>query len=133
VTTGTIPGAIRRDVDLDGSLLTAGRRSKTKAGSGRQGNSQNSERRPLDPTRPVGDITSAWNALRDRCGVHCRFHDLGHTAATKMAEAGVPESTMLASFTHPSAHGAFNWGLNERMPHLLNTVAPSIERVIGGR
>jgi len=58
--------------------------------------------RPLNPTKPIGDITSAWDTLRERCGVQCRFHDLRHTAATKMAEAGVPESTMLALMGHMS-------------------------------
>jgi integrase len=57
---------------------------------------------PSDPTRPITDITSAWDALRKRAGVSCRFHDLRHTAATKMAEAGVPESTMLALMGHMS-------------------------------
>ena len=32
--------------------------------------------------------------------MHCRFHDLRHTALTKMAEAGVPESTMKALAGH---------------------------------
>jgi integrase len=69
---------------------------------GRSGRSRGGERRPLDPTRPVGDITSAWDTLREASGVQCRFHDLRHTAATKMAEAGVPESTMLAIMGHVS-------------------------------
>jgi integrase len=67
---------------------------------GRQGKGTNP--RPLDPTRPVGYITSAWDTLRKRCKVQCRLHDLRHTAATKMAEAGVPESTMLALMGHMS-------------------------------
>lgn len=57
---------------------------------------------PSDPTRHITDITGAWDALRKRAGVECRFHDLRHTAATKMAEAGVPESTMLAILGHVS-------------------------------
>ena len=57
---------------------------------------------PNDPTRPITDMTSAWEALRKRAGVKCRLHDLRHTAATKMAEAGVPESTMLALMGHMS-------------------------------
>lgn len=40
--------------------------------------------------------------MRAKCDVQCRFHDLRHTAATKMAEAGVPESTMLAIMGHMS-------------------------------
>lgn len=57
---------------------------------------------PNDPTKPMADVTGAWDALRQRAGVQCRLHDLRHTAATKMAEAGVPESTMLALMGHMS-------------------------------
>ena len=57
---------------------------------------------PCDPTRPITDVTGAWDALRKRADVKCRLHDLRHTAATKMPEAGVPESTMLALIGHMS-------------------------------
>ncbi len=57
---------------------------------------------PSDPTKPMTDVTGAWDALRERAKVHCRLHDLRHTAATKMAEAGVPESTMLSLMGHMS-------------------------------
>lgn len=57
---------------------------------------------PTYPTRPITDISGAWEALRKRAKVKCRFHDLRHTAAAKMAEAGVPESTMLALMGHMS-------------------------------
>jgi integrase len=57
---------------------------------------------PNDPTRPITDISSAWDSLRLKAGVKCRLHDLRHTAATKMAEAGTPESTMLALMGHMS-------------------------------
>jgi integrase len=57
---------------------------------------------PNDPSRPITDVTGAWKALRKAAGVQCRLHDLRHTAATKMAEAGVPESTMLALMGHMS-------------------------------
>lgn len=57
---------------------------------------------PSDPTKPITDVSGAWVALRKRSGVQCRLHDLRHTAATKMAEAGTPESTMLALMGHMS-------------------------------
>lgn len=57
---------------------------------------------PSDPSKPITDVTGAWDALRKAAGVQCRLHDLRHTAATKMAEAGVPESTMLALMGHMS-------------------------------
>jgi integrase len=126
------------NLNLDDALLTVGRKTKTKANSGRQiplnadlvavldeharwyvqkigaprpewflfpgrtGRPEEGHKRPLDPLKPVGDITTSWDALRETSGVHCRLHDLRHTAATKMAEAGVPESTMLAIMGHMS-------------------------------
>ena len=57
---------------------------------------------PSDPTRNATDITSAWDELRTASGVRCRLHDLRHTYATKLAENGVPESTMLALMGHMS-------------------------------
>ena len=57
---------------------------------------------PNDPTRPTTTMKTAWGTLRERAGVNCRLHDLRHTAATKMAEAGVPESTMLLLMGHMS-------------------------------
>ena len=57
---------------------------------------------PSDPTKPTTTMKTAWGTLRKRAGVNCRLHDLRHTAATKMAEAGVPESTMLAIMGHMS-------------------------------
>src|SRR5258708_23949905 len=47
-------------------------------------------------------MKTAWNELRKRAKVSCRLHDLRHTAATKMAEAGTPETTMLALMGHMS-------------------------------
>jgi integrase len=58
--------------------------------------------RPIDPTRAATTIKTAWESVRKTASVDCRFHDLRHTALTKMAEAGVPESTMLALVGHMS-------------------------------
>ena len=55
-----------------------------------------------DPTRPTTTLKTAWNTIRGKAGVDCRLHDLRHTVATKLAEAGVPESTMLALLGHMS-------------------------------
>lgn len=57
---------------------------------------------PSDPPRPTTTIKTAWENLRDKSGVSCRLHDLRHTAATKIAEADIPESTMLALKGHMS-------------------------------
>ena len=57
---------------------------------------------PTDPTRPTTTLKTVWGSVRKDAKVSCRLHDLRHTAATKMAEAGVPESTMLAIMGHMS-------------------------------
>jgi integrase len=57
---------------------------------------------PNDPTRPTTTLKTAWDSIRNDSGISCRLHDLRHTALTKMAEAGVPESTMLALAGHMS-------------------------------
>ena len=69
---------------------------------GRVGRPAKDRKRPMDPTRAVSTIKSSWEALREKAGVSCRLHDLRHTAATKMAERGVPESTMLSIMGHMS-------------------------------
>jgi integrase len=43
-----------------------------------------------DPTRPIGDWKEAWEAAKRRANVTCRFHDLRHTACTRMLEGGIP-------------------------------------------
>jgi integrase len=58
--------------------------------------------RPFDPTRPVTTLKSAWESVRAAARVDCRFHDLPHTALTKMAEEEVPEETMKAIAGHMS-------------------------------
>jgi integrase len=43
-----------------------------------------------DPTQPIASIKEAWEAAKRRAGVECRFHDLKHTAVSRMLDAGVP-------------------------------------------
>jgi integrase len=57
---------------------------------------------PQDPSKPATTMKTFWEAVRSQAGIECRFHDLRHTVATKMAEAGVPENTMLALMGHMS-------------------------------
>lgn len=42
-----------------------------------------------DPSKPIGSFKKGWQAAQARAGVKCRFHDLRHTACTRMLEAGV--------------------------------------------
>ncbi|MGO9096550.1 MAG: site-specific integrase [Bryobacteraceae bacterium] len=55
---------------------------------------------PTSQDKPVTDIISGWDLVRAASGVSCRLHDLRHTFCTRLAEAGVPESTMLALRGH---------------------------------
>jgi integrase len=43
-----------------------------------------------DPTKPVASIKEAWEGAKERARVKCRFHDLKHTALSRMLDAGVP-------------------------------------------
>jgi integrase len=56
-----------------------------------------------NPSKPVTSLKTAWESVRTAAGVDCRLHDLRHTFCTKLAEAGVPESTMLDIMGHVSA------------------------------
>jgi len=39
------------------------------------------------------------------------------------------KESLVASFSHPSAHCPHNWGVNEKTPYLLNTVLPTISKI----
>jgi integrase len=80
---------------------------------------------PSDPTRHTTELKKAWTELRTRTGVSCRLHDLRHTYATKLAENGVPESTMLALMGHMSR------AMLERYSHIR--MAAKREAVAGVR
>jgi integrase len=127
---GEITGLTWGQVDLANRVITVGR-AKTSSGTGRQipmnedlfvvltDHAQWFTKRfgetkpeyylfpfgkpaPADPTRATTTLKTAWASLRDKAKVDCRLHDLRHTAATKMAEGGVPESTMLSIMGHMS-------------------------------
>jgi hypothetical protein len=43
-----------------------------------------------DATAPIGSWKTPWQAARKRAGLSIRFHDLRHSACTRMLEATVP-------------------------------------------
>lgn len=57
---------------------------------------------PNDPSKPATNLQTSWENARDRAGVSCRFHDLRHTAISRMAEAGVPDAIIMALAGHVS-------------------------------
>jgi integrase len=67
---------------------------------------------PCDPTRHATDVTSSWDELRKETKVVCRLHDLKHRFATRLAENGVSESTMLALM------GQMSRSMLERYSHI---------------
>ena len=56
----------------------------------------------IDPSRPIKSWRSAWRrALRD-AGLNIRFHDLRHTAITKLSEGQASEQTIMSIAGHLS-------------------------------
>jgi integrase len=43
-----------------------------------------------DPTKHLKSLKEAWEKVQKDTGVKCRFHDLRHTACTRMLEGGAP-------------------------------------------
>jgi len=55
----------------------------------------------FDPARPQRTLRTAWHNLRKAAGIEgIRFHDLRHTAATKMLSAGIPVATVMQIMGH---------------------------------
>jgi integrase len=48
----------------------------------------------IDVNKPIGTFKTAWKSAKKASGVKCRFHDLRHTACTRMLEAGIPLSVV---------------------------------------
>ena len=55
---------------------------------GLAGNERRAHAKTLDPTIPIGDITTAWENAKAKAGVDGRFHDLRHTTCTRLLERG---------------------------------------------
>ena len=61
------------------------------------------ENHQIDPTRPIASFRTAWrNATRTAGLPGLRFHDLRHTAITKLAESLTSEQTIMAIAGHVS-------------------------------
>jgi integrase len=56
----------------------------------------------VEPTRPMAGWRTAWRSILREAGVKARFHDLRHTAVTTMAQAGLPDLTIMAQVGHVS-------------------------------
>jgi integrase len=43
-----------------------------------------------DPQKPMARFKASWEKAKRDAGIECRFHDLRHTAVSRMIDAGVP-------------------------------------------
>ena len=48
----------------------------------------------INPNRPIGSWKSAWSRAKRVARIQARFHDIRHTACTRMLEGGVPLSVV---------------------------------------
>ena len=56
-----------------------------------------------DPASPMKTWRTAWRSLTRQAGLKgLRFHDMRHHCITRLAEAGVPEQTLMAIAGHVS-------------------------------
>jgi integrase len=95
-----------------------------------------------DPTRPIGDWKEAWEKAKRRTGatlsgereeeksepLQCRFHDLRHTAVTRMLEAGI-SYPVVASIMGWSAATAIR--MAKRCGHIGNQALRAAVDVLG--
>ena len=46
------------------------------------------------PDRPIGSWKSAWKSAKKAAGVKCRWHDMRHTAVSRVAAGGATDGTL---------------------------------------
>jgi integrase len=96
-----------------------------------------------DPTQPIGNWKEAWEKAKKRAGamlkgkkeeeedrtpLKCRFHDLRHTAVTRLLEAGIPYP-VVASIMGWSAATAIR--MAKRYGHIGNQALRAAADVLG--
>lgn len=57
---------------------------------GLAGNDERPHVHAFEPERSIGTLKVAWESAKKKSGVVCRFHDLRHSACTRLVERGVP-------------------------------------------
>ncbi len=79
----------------------------------------------LEPTVVIVEGKSFWKNVRRAFDNVQPLDERGNLYQARIGE----QRTLIASLAHPSAMHPHNWGSNERMPYLLDVVAPTIERL----
>jgi integrase len=46
------------------------------------------------PDRPIGSWKTAWKSAKKAAGVKCRWHDMRHTAVSRVAAGGATDGTL---------------------------------------
>jgi integrase len=59
-------------------------------------------KRPLDPTKAISSLKTAWRNVKKRAGVQGRWHDTRHTLITELAESGAGDQTIMDIAGHVS-------------------------------
>ncbi len=57
---------------------------------GLAGNDETPHAHSCDPEKQLGSLKEAWESAKTKSNVKCRFHDLRHSACTRLVERGVP-------------------------------------------
>ena len=100
--------------DVQGEFLRLDRSSKTRT---LQMVPLHPKVQPIAEALPlkIGDrqLREAWTAARRKTGIDCRWHDLRHTCASWLAQAGVPLHTIGQFLGHSSP------AVTQRYAHLL--------------
>ena len=60
------------------------------------------ENRQIDPSRPTKGWRTAWRNALKRTGLRCRFHDVRHTAISKLAEGQASDMAIMSIAGHVS-------------------------------
>lgn len=63
---------------------------------GLAGNERKVHAKTMNPDVPVGEIKTAWEAAKEKANVEARFHDLRHTACTRLLERGASLAVVAA-------------------------------------
>jgi integrase len=74
-----------------------------------------------DPTKPISSWKTAWTTARNAADVTCRFHDLRHTACTRLLERGQPFAVVATIM-------GWSPGTSVRMAKRYGHIGQSIQR-----
>ena len=81
----------------------------------------------IQPNKPIGSWKSAWARAKRVAQVKVRFHDLRHTACTRMLEGGVPLSVVATILGWSAATTAI---MAKRYGHICDTARRSAVAVL---